>query len=285
AYPALRTVLTADGRLETRSVNRFHAAAADSQWFAVDSLSFSDEAPVALAQTWDYARRPLVVYEADGSTRGVPVKDSVVVHTGASVNLPRGVRLSTSVPMAVYQGGEDVVYNGAMLSGPKFAFGDMLVAGDVRVAGTAASPLRAAVGLRLTLPTGSRTYYMSDSELCVEPRALVAGQRGRIEYAAEVSALLRRETELAGERYGSELRYAASVGTRFQRRRLLLGAELLGATALVPNTATGQPAELGLGVHYALSPDVVLGLGATAGLMKAVGTPDQRLFLSASWTP
>jgi uncharacterized protein (TIGR03382 family) len=269
----------------TRSVNRFHAASAESSWFALDSLTYSGNVDVALAMTGDYAHRPMVVYDADGVTRTVVIGNSLVAHTGASVTLRDRVRLSTSVPMAVYQDGDDGVYNGVTLAGPKFAFGDMLVAGDVRVLGTADAALRVAAGLRLTLPTGSRSHYMSDSELGVEPRAQLAGGHGRLEYAAELSALLRRETELAGETFGSELRYAASVGTRLLGRRLLIGPELIGAMPLVRNSSTGHPTEVGVGAHYALQSGMLLGLGATTGLVNAVGTPDQRVFLSVSWSP
>ncbi|MEZ4363474.1 MAG: Ig-like domain-containing protein [Kofleriaceae bacterium] len=269
----------------TRSINRFHAASAESDWFALDSLAFDGALDVAFAQTWDYAHRPLVVYDADGTARAAVIRNAFVAHTGASVTLRERFRLSTSVPMAVFQNGDDGTFNGEPLAGPKFAFGDMLLAGDVRVLGAAGAPLRAAVGLRVSLPTGSRTHYMSDSKFALEPRGMIAGSRGALEYAAELSLALRSETSFAGEPFGSELRYGASCGARLLERRLLIGPELSGALPLTSGSATGHPTELGVGAHYAVAPDVLLGAGLSAGLVNAVGTPDQRLFLSVSWSP
>ena|GEM_PF-1349164 len=269
----------------TRAIDRFHAAAADSAWFATDSLSFDGHAEVALATTWGYAHRPLVAYDSDGMERTVIVDDSLVAQAGASVTLFERVRLAATVPMAIYQDGDDATFNGMPLAGPRFAFGDILLAGDVRVVGGPRAPLRLAVGVRVATPSGSRTNYMSDGELGVEPRAMVAGTVGRVEYAAAVGALVRRETSLGGLSFGSELRYAASVGTRVLDGRLLIGPEVIGATPLVSGTSTGNPTEVGLGAHYRLTPQVVVGAGASAGVVNAVGTPDQRVFASVSWRP
>jgi uncharacterized repeat protein (TIGR01451 family) len=270
--------------VSSRSVNRFHAASAESAWFSADSLAYGEHGFVAFGVTGDYGRRPLVVYDADDNTRVVVVENSLLAHFNASVTLRQRFRLSASAPMAVYQDGNDGTYDGRMLPSPKFAFGDMTLAADVRLLGDSRSPLRAAVGVRFTVPTGMRSDYMSDSKLAVEPRAMIAGSRGRFEYAGGLSALLRSSSQLATESFGSELRYTASAGVRLmQHQRLLVGPELTGALPLTGSSGTGYPTELGAGAHYRTLGGMQLGLGANAGVVNAVGVPVLRVFLGIAW--
>ncbi len=271
--------------VSSRSVNRFHAASAESSWFSADSLEFHGHLAATVSLTGDYAMHPFAVYNFDEQTRTIVIESSLLAHVTASVAIRDFLRLSASAPLAIYQDGDDGMYNGSRLPSPDFAFGDMYLAGDVRVLGGARSTFRAAVGVRFTVPTGMRNDYMSDSELAVEPRALVAASRGRLELAASAGAFLRPETELATESFGSELRYTASLGIHLLRdHRLLIGPELIGALALTGDD-TGNPTEVGGGAHYRVNRNVRLGLGATVGVVNAVGVPDARFFLNLSWRP
>lgn len=271
--------------VEARAIGRFHAAAADSDWFATDSLTFGGHREVTLAMTWDHAWRPLVAYDGAGMARAVIVADSSVVQVGASVTILDRVRLAGTAPMAVYQDGSDGTFNGMALDGPTFAFGDVHLAADVRLSAARTAAVRLAVGVGVTLPTGSRHHYMSDGEAAVEPRAMIASSRGRFEVAGSVGASIHRRTTLARLSFGSELRYGASAGAWLFGRRLLVGPEVIGALPLVADSASGHPLELGVGGHVALRRQLRLGLGATTGVINAVGTPERRLFVSLGWAP
>lgn len=276
-------VALAEPAPSTRAIDRLHSAAADSEWFAVDSLGFEGHHEVSLEVLNDYANRPLVAYDGDGNERGVIVSRSYVMQVGASVSLANRFRLSATVPFSTYQTGNDTMFNGVMLRAPVFAFGDVSVAGDARLAGDANSALRIAAGIRLGLPTGSTTNYMSDGVFSIEPRVMVAGGRDRFEYAAVASIVMRGETEMAGQSFGGELRAAIAAGVWLADRKLLVGPELVTARSLQTGTATGNPAEIALGVGYQFHDAWRLRLGASMGMNNAVGVPDQRALLSLTW--
>ncbi|MEO8551703.1 MAG: Ig-like domain-containing protein, partial [Kofleriaceae bacterium] len=266
-----------------RALDRYHAASPDSAWFALDSASFSGERDVTLSFVTDYAKHPLDIYDADGTVREHVVTDAFIIQAGGSVTLHDRLRLSATVPMAAWQDGNGGTYNGMPLASPVFAFGDVSIAGDVRVVGGSTSGLRVATGLRLALPTGSTTNFTSDGVFGVEPRVLAAGSQGPFEYAGEASALLRGESSMAGARFGSELRYAAAAGMRFDH--LLVGPELVGAMPLVAHTDVGTPLELQLGAHYTASSHLRIGAGGAVGLINAIGEPRWRLLAALTWTP
>jgi uncharacterized repeat protein (TIGR01451 family) len=277
--------LAAAQAVGSRAIDRLEPAAAESEWFALDSLSFAGHVAPAIAITGDYGYRPLVIYNADTSRRANIDRNQLVLHFAGSLSLFDRLRLAANVPASPFQNGESATFNGMQLVDPTFAFGDITLAADLRVAGTATGPFRVAVGGSAILPTGSRTNYMSDGIFAGDAHVLVAGTLGMFEYAAEGHTLLRECTQLAGDNFGSEARYGAAVGVRLARDRLVIGPELFGAFALGSNMDTGRPIEVGGSLHYRFSDSFHVGAGATAGLIHAVGTPEQRGMLSFSWVP
>ncbi len=267
----------------SRSINRMHAPGADSTWFTVESLDLSGHNQVAVSMLNDFATSPLVAYDADGNVRGTIVARSYIVHVGGSVSLFDRFRLSATAPVSLSQSGDDASFNGMTLGAPTFAFGDMLVGADARVLGSATSPLRLAAGVRFSLPTGSRTNYMSDGVVGVEPRIMLAGSAGPVAYAATASAFLHEQTSLAGLTFGNELRYSVGAGVRMIQNRLVVGPELVGARAISSNSATGAPSEVTLGARFAATPAWHFGLAAGIGLGNAPGNPDERVMFQLGW--
>ena len=267
----------------SRSIDRLHPAASDSEWFALDSVEFAGHREISVAVVGDYAYRPLVIYNANDSRRVDIVRDQLVLHFGAAVTLFDRFRLSANAPLAAYQDGDAADYNGMTLPQPTYSFGDVTVAGDVRVAGQPGGRLRAAVGVRGVFPTGSKTNYTSDGIFAADLHGMVAGTLGRFEYAGGAQLLLREETRLADEQFGSELRLSLGLGTRLAGGKLVVGPELMSVVPVVSDSGAGHPLELGLGLHYRISDAIRVGVGASVGLVHAVGTPQERGLLSFAW--
>ena len=268
------------------AIDRFHAAAAGSQWFMLDSVSFDGHVEPTFSVVGDYAHRPLVAYEADGARRAEVVRHALMLHAGASMALFGRLRLAATVPFAVAQGGERSDFNGVALAPPSgAALGDIAFAADVRLFGAETGPVRAAVGARVTVPTGARSQYVGDGVVGFEPRVAVAGTIADVEYATQASVVVRPETELAATPFRNELRVGAAAGVRFVAHRLLVGPEIIAAVPLTSGTGTGHPIEAWLGAHFALTRSVELGAAAGIGIHNAVGSPDQRALVSVTWRP
>lgn len=276
--------LPATAKAEGLSIQRYRAAAADSQWFMLDSVSFDGRAVPTFSAVADYAHRPLVAYQADGSRRAEVVRHSAMLHAGASLALADRFRVALTVPFAFVQSGERSDFNGVALAPPSGpALGDIALAADVRVLGDATAPFRLAVGARATVPSGARSQYVGDGVVGFEPRVAVAGTVADVEYGVQASILLRPDAELAAMPFRHELRAAAGAGVRFVDHRLLVGPELIAAMPLASGTGTGHPIEAWLGAHFALTRTVDIAAGGGIGIHNAVGSPDQRALLSITW--
>ena len=267
------------------AIDRFHAASAESDWFASDSLGFRGTVTPAVALVGDYARMPLVAYDANGDKRAEIVRNALVLHAGLSLTLFDRLRLSGTLPLAPFQDGESGTFNGVRLEPPKGGISDLTLGADVRMVGKADGALRVSLGAKLALPTGSRRNYLGDGVVGVEPRAMAAGSVGIFEYAAQAGVLLRGDTDVAGVGFGHELRLTAAAGLRLVDKKLLLGPELIAAVPLQSGGGNGSAAEGHIGAHYTLPAGFKVGAGAGIGFVNAVGTPDQRFLLSIAWSP
>ncbi len=266
------------------SVDRVNVASAESGWFTTDSASFRGHFRPAAAITGDYAHLPLTTHAADGALRSAVIRSSLVLHAGGSLTLFERARLGFVVPFSPWQQGDGGAFQGRTLPAPSGGVGDTLLAGDVRVIGAAASSIRAAIGIKVALPTGARDRYLGDGVVGVEPRATLAGSLGRFEYAVNGSVRLRETVDLAGVRFGNEARIGVSAGAWLWHRRLLVGPEVFTALALGTSGA-GTPTEAALGAHLRLSKELTIGAGGGIGVINGLGNPDKRGLLSFAWAP
>ncbi|MFO0673257.1 MAG: hypothetical protein U0235_27180 [Polyangiaceae bacterium] len=128
---------------------------------------------------------------------------------------------------------------------------------------------------------------MSDGEVRVMPRALVAGDVGAFAYGARLGFVYRSRSETyAGSPIGNEAYFAASAGVHVADRKLLVGPEIFGTTYVDDGFKTrSTPLEGLLGAHYQVTPDLRVGGGVGAGLTRGYGAPVVRGLLSVEWSP
>ena len=270
------------------AVNRFEPAERGSQHFVVDSLDVRAGSAAAGA-TFDYAYKPLVVYDATGAERYALVRHQAIVHLGGSVVLAGRLRLALDAPVALYQDGESAVVDGVTLSPSTApAFGDLRLAADVRVAGDRGQPFSLALGVRGWLPTGLRSQFTSDGSARIAPQVLASGAVDVLVWAARVALVYRsRDDAYAGRALGSELFAAAGAGIRTRNGRLVVGPEVFAASAFTSGAkflgARETPVEWLFGAHYDVLPNLRAGAGIGGGLGHGYGTPVLRGLASLEW--
>jgi outer membrane protein OmpA-like peptidoglycan-associated protein len=288
---ALRLLATRPSEAQSRTgfaVDRFEPAERGSQQFVVDSLDLRAGSAAAGA-TFDYAYKPLVVYDATGAERYALVRHQAVLHVGGAVVALGRLRLALDAPLALYQDGETAIVDGVALT-PSTApsFGDLRLAADVRVVGEHAEPFSLALGVRGWLPTGLRSQFTSDGSARVAPQVLAAGAIDMLFWAARVAVVYRsRDDAYAGRALGSELFAAAGVGLRTRDARLVVGPEISAASTFGGGaTFLGSretPAEWLLGAHYDVIANLRAGAGIGGGLGHGYGAPVVRGLASLEW--
>ncbi len=273
------------------AVDRFDPSERGSDWFALESLDLRGYGKPAVGVVGDYAYRPLVVYNPDGSVGASIVRDQLILHPGASVVLWDRLRFGLDLPVAVVQQGRDVSLGGSSFTAPTGAgLGDLRLAADVRLLGEYQQPFTLAAGLAVYLPTGSRSEFTGDGTARAEPRLLAAGRIGAFLYSAKLALDYRPLDDVYGStQLGSELAFGAAAGVKVLEDRLTVGPELYGSTVLGGNDGAfarrNTPTELLLGGHLRFAEDFVVGIGGGSGLTRGLGSPEVRGVVSLEWAP
>jgi outer membrane protein OmpA-like peptidoglycan-associated protein len=271
------------------SVNRFEPAERGSDWFSQDSLNIAGNGRFAFGFTGDWAHEPLVVYDEDGDEVAAIIEDQLFIHLGGNVTLFDRLRLGLSLPLAVYQNGDQVVLDGtAFGANDDPTNGDLRLSADVRILGKYRDPFSLAAGVRVFLPTGSQDAFTGDGQVRVAPRVMAAGDIGQLVYAANLGFYYRAQNQtFAATQTGSEVFAGASLGVRLFDDKLLLGPEVNVSTVVEEGDAVFDkgttPLELILGGHYFLGDEIRIGAGFGPGLTRGLGAPEWRGLLSFDW--
>ncbi len=273
------------------ALDRFDPAERGSNWFVLDSLDFRGHNRHAAGDVTEFAYKPLVIYNGDGSERAAVVKLQSFTHLGSSVVMWDRVRFGFNLPVLFWQKGE-VGHIGSTRyeASDNSTVGDLRVSGDVRLYGQYGDPVTVAAGLALWFPTGDRASYTGDDKFRASPRVMIAGDRGPLAWSGRLSFDYRsHDATFAGSPMGSEVRFGLAAGLRTPDRTLLVGPELYGATGVSDGDAVfakaTTPMELLIGAHYRLSPDMHIDLGFGPGITRGYGTPLMRGVIAIEWNP
>lgn len=290
----LVSLTTTDAAAQSRTgfaVDRFEPAERGSQFFVVDNLDLRGNMRPALGAVFDYAYKPLVVYNLDGSERSAVVRHQLFAHLGGSLVLADRLRLGLNLPIALYQDGETTLVNGETLkSADKAAIGDLRLAADLRLVGEKTDPFTLAFGVRGWLPTGVRSQFTGDGSARVAPQVMAAGDLGLLTYAARLALVYRaRDDAYAGSELGSEVLGSLGAGIKSKDGRLVIGPEVF-ASSVFTGTDTffktrATPAEWIFGLHYNVTDDLRVGAGIGGGLTRGYGAPQLRGLFALEWAP
>jgi outer membrane protein OmpA-like peptidoglycan-associated protein len=274
------------------STQRFNPSERGSEFFALDTLDMRGDGRPAVGVVGEWANRPFVLYNADGSDRAAVVSQQLFVHVGASLNLFDRLRIAVNVPFALVDSGDaGKSLLGQTYNGPShLALGDMRFSADLRLFGRYGGAFTMALGGQMFLPAGEAKQYTGDVASHGIVHLLASGEIGMIVYSAKLGFHVRDQLPPAnGAVRGDELVFGGAIGLRLANRKLVVGPEVYGSTGTATSNAFfgagTTPVEALLGAHYTVAPDWRIGVGAGPGLTHDLGSPQVRVIASVEWVP
>ena len=274
------------------AVDRFEPSERGSEWFVNESLDFRGALRPAAGAVFDWAYKPLVLLPRDAlqaDPRAIAITDQIFLHVGGALVFADRFRVGVSLPVAIYQHGDELQGIAIAASSPtKGAIGDTRLTADMGIFGEYGAPLRGAIGAQVFLPTGSRTQFTGEGVVRVAPRVLLAGDYAGFMYAAKIGFAFRPEGDtFEGRPLGSDLLFSVAAGVKVNDR-FVFGPELFGSTAMTGDRALrtrDTPLEMLVGARLALGDDAQIGTAIGPGLTRGDGTPSMRVLISLEWAP
>ena len=221
------------------AVERLYPSAPGGGWLVMDNLDIPDGLGGDLSFTLGYANNPLRL--SDGTTRLAIVSDEVFADVGAALTYD-GWRFYLNFDSPVVIRGQSGMIAGNAFTRPSLYLGsnpdeisDFRVGTDMRILGEPGSPFRLGASAQLFVPFGNRNDYDTDGTFRAMLRALVAGDRGLLTYAAQLGVHIRPldDSPTPGSPEGSEFLFGAAAGVKLPVRcwTAVIGPEVFGATA------------------------------------------------------
>ncbi len=274
------------------AVGRFEPADPGSDWYVVDSLDLRGHLRPSAGIVLDWAYKPLAQFapNLEGPPVANLITDQIVAHASSSLILLERLRVSASVPVTLYQHGDDGAPRFAATRPPREvpSVGDVSMAVDLAVWNQYGSRVRAALGVRAFAPTGSRSRYTSDGTFRATPRFMLAGDLGFFSYGGHIGLAIRPfEGSFEGRRLGHEATFAVAAGVKVNDR-FVFGPELHGSTVITHGQAfrtRSTPLEVLIGMHVHVTDDIQVGTAIGPGLTRGDGAPSMRVLASIEVIP
>ncbi len=272
------------------NVNQFEPSERGNDWFGNESMDIRGDFRPAVGAIGDYSYKSLVSYNPDGTVKEPIIRDMMIVHLGASLTFADRFRFALNLPVMAYSGGHAGGTLGPLAYLPpkdEQGVGDLRLALDARIVGTPGDAAVLGLGIQAWLPTGNRENYMSDEDLRLHPRAVVAGDLGAFTYSVQGGVNVRGRNDAIGDsQLGNALAVSAAAGLRLNDRKLVIGPELWASTVFDDAFAKrATPVEAIFGAHYWIAKAVRLGAGAGGGIYKGYGTPSVRVLFGLEIVP
>jgi len=267
--------------------DRFEPAAAGSSWMYGESLDFAGHLQPGFVAVADWAWKPLVFYDPAGHEIGALVRQQAVLNVDAAITLWERARVDLDLPLVAVNSGSDVQIQDQSYSAPRdLGIGDLRLGADVRLLGRSRDGIALAAGARLFVPTGSRRSFTGDDRVRFWPRLMLAGERDRFVWSAQLGMHLRPHDSCTCDlTLGNEVTFAAGAGWRMSDRALAR-VELYGSDALSssgPFARASVPIELLASGRVLVVPHWLVDFGVAPGLANGPGSPTVRVLLGLEY--
>jgi hypothetical protein len=275
-------------------VQTFEYAVGPKTFVTVADGDVAAHGQVAMDALVTFLTKPFTIYNVDPTTHMITSARTTVVSsmTAAQLAAAYGVtdrlQLGANLPIIFSMAGDGLTpdtgaraMNGLSVTG----LGDLVAEAKYRLLRRGSWHASAIGGLSLPSSIASGgAQFIGDG--LPTARAKLAGQfdRGRLSLGLNAGVLLRKPRTIYDTTIGQQLTWAAAAAVRVSDRVSVI-AEGYGRAGLPGFSLDASPLEAELGLRIFATGSVAVLIGGGAGLVKGIGSPQSRFFLSIGYAP
>ncbi|HWU91260.1 MAG TPA: thrombospondin type 3 repeat-containing protein [Kofleriaceae bacterium] len=274
-------------------VQMFDYAVGPKTFLTVSDADVAAKKQLAVDALLTILTKPFTIYNVDDNKmiageRVRVVESMTAAQLAAAYGLNDRLQLGVSLPVVFTMRGEGLdADSGAPVMGGLHVtgIGDLAVEGKYRLYRRGGVKLAALAAVTLPSSVGSDgSQFLGDNLPALRTRVALQLDRGRFSVGANGGVLLRKPRTIYDSTIGPQLAWSAGAAVRVTQRFSLIG-EGYGRAGLPDFSLDASPLEVigGLRVYATSSMAVVAGGGA--GLVRAIGSPQSRFFLSVGYAP
>ncbi|MBK9033725.1 MAG: OmpA family protein [Myxococcales bacterium] len=277
-------------------VQLFDYAIGPKTFFTVADASLMAPKQVTFDFLVTFLSNPFTVYDVDDSDDTITGQRTAVVERvlagdlSVAYGLNDRFQLGVSLPMTFQMSGDGLMPTtaapdpeGLKISGT----GDLRA--EVKMQAYRQGALGLAVALGTTLPTSFGTggsKFIGDDLPTLRGRGIAqwTSPDGKLSAGANVGLIFRKPRTIYASTVGQQLTWGAALNYR-PVDRFALVAETFGRTGLEGLDLDQSPVEVEGGARINATQAVAVVIGGGAGVVRGIGSPDLRLFVSVGYAP
>ncbi|MBA3396598.1 MAG: thrombospondin type 3 repeat-containing protein [Deltaproteobacteria bacterium] len=275
-------------------VQTFEYAIGPKALFTVSDAEVAAKRQLAVDALITFMTAPFKIYNVDPETNEVGEERTTVVEsiTSAQLTVAYGIddriQVGANLPIIFALTGEGLMAstgmpdpNGLSVTG----LGDLVLEGKMRFHRDGSLRLGAIGQLSIPTSVGSNeSQFIGDNLPTVRAKLAAQYDTGRVSLGANTGVILRKPRTIYDSTIGQQLTWGAGAAVRLTNKFSLIG-EGFGRAGLPDFSLDASPLEVIGGLRLYATNAVAVVVGGGAGLVKGIGSPESRFFVSIGYSP
>ena len=276
-------------------VQTFEYAIGPKTFFTVSNADVADKNQLAVDAVLTYLTKPFSIYEVDpnmpdvvGDEKTRVVESLAAMQITAAYGVSDKLQIGANLPIIFQLAGEGLMAetgnrdpNGLSVTG----LGDLLVEAKYRLYRKGAVKIGGIGGLTLPSSFGSDgSKFIGDNLPTVRGRLAMQYDVGKLSLGMNGGVMLRKPRTIYDSTIGQQLTWGVAAAVRITDQFSIIG-ESYGRAGLPDFSLDASPLEVEGGLRIYVKPSVAIVLGGGAGLVKGIGSPQSRFFISVGYAP
>ncbi|HMG21560.1 MAG TPA: transporter, partial [Kofleriaceae bacterium] len=295
ALPASALAQTAPPFDSAIDVQTFEYALGPKTFVTVADGDVADRGQLSVDALVTFMTKPFKIYDLDPDdpnkivgTRATVVSSMTSAQLTAAYGMTDRLQRGANLPIIFALQGDGLMAqtgqaapNGLNVTG----LGDLVAEAKYRLLRSRSLRLSAIAGLSLPTSVGSGgSQFIGDDLPTVRGKLAAQLDAGRLSFGANAGVLLRKPRTIYDTTIGQQLVWGVAGAIRLTDRLSLI-AEGYGRAGLPDLALDASPLEVEGGIRFYATGSVAVLVGGGAGVIKGIGAPEARLFVSLGFAP
>src|ERR1051325_11351351 len=276
-------------------VQTFEYAVGPKTFVTVADGDVADRKQVAIDALFTYLTKPFQIYDVDPNdpnkitgTRTTVIRSMTPAQLTAAYGITERLQLGVNLPIVLALQGDGLMpeTGSASPGGLSVAgLGDLVVESKYHLLHRGALRLGAIGGLSLPTSVGSGgSQFLGDDLPTVRGKLAAQIDTGRLSFGANAGVVLRKPRTIYGSTIGQQLVWGIAGAARLTERLSLI-AEGYGRAGLPDFALDASPLEVEGALRVHATGSLAIMIGGGAGVLKGIGSPESRFFVSIGFAP